>query len=968
MNKFFALIVLSTVFSLAAQPVLEICEFGKTFPSANVTLTGNKEVFRRENWNCTVQKNSGKVNVWNLNFQSSSIEPVCLTVKFILPLDFKPLRFWDGNKEYAVKKLPLSRTDFLEAFPLAVAENGTVGKAIGFAPENILSGFSRTLTDKALVLEVRIVVDNRKVQNLSVAEFDFSPEFGWRNAVEDYQNAFSAYFRPVSGVDKRIYGVGGYLSGAHKQRAFQLHSARFSKIQWEWTYAPWYESGNWYPVGEGWQTQKSEFRNYSKIHSNAMLTKEEYDEALKKQICYGNKSAAMFYYILVKDIHQNVARDYPQAVKSNSGLHSLPSNKGKTKAVFAPGTPLFDYLKNQLKQVVDNYEVSGFAFDMANSSYHFSTQSQLEYAVGRSWYDDGTIYTSDTVAPIPFADYIHTLKRDGKTMGTIFNAALSKFSPFTMFRSDAAIMEGPPHYNYSMVMPLRLIMGRKPFTFWHFNPSVSDGIKTEYLANDPAGRAKMNVGLNLFYLLKCYELGANPMNWETVDEFWKAHLPVLRSLSEAGYHPVSAIKDAEPFWVGRFGDGNSTILTVSNPKKEKITRTLKVINRYIGDGKYVFLPTDGCLKQKLLNGETTFELTLAPKEILVLRTISVKGDISEFSAGTDCLNITLKADNAFTFELPAVDFYRNRISGDKDGIVSGKVDRNIKLVMQPACGIFADSDAMINMLAINPVIEAGMAPEAQIVAEMVAMYHPHIKASMLYNGKINNRTPGFMNADLCETDIKITAPSKGGAVKKICIGTPADFPEFKMPENCTGAFLTMPDSDTLWIGGKNKSEISKAADIYFAMLDKYYSSIIRVDFKHPSGWGGDEKFVAGEGQKYLQIIGDQTKKNNNWRYQWYPLAGVKGGDEISFTVSCKLEKLSSGKVQVGIYEFSDEKCRKALRFRSVEVKAEADWQNITGKFKLSDKAKSARFYFLCRNLGKEDIFLVRSLELSVINK
>ncbi len=970
MNKILGLICICAAFSLAARPLLEISEFGRTSPSVKTELSGKKEGFSGEKWNCSVVKESGKVNNWKLVFQSFGSEPVRLTVKFTLPLDFKPLRFWDGNKEYEVKKLPLTRTDFLEAFPLAVAENGTSGKALGFAPENILSGFSRTLTDNALVLEARIVVDNRKIQNLVITEFDFVPEFGWRNAVEDYQNAFSAYFRPVPGVDKRIYGVGGYLSGAHKQRAFQLHSARFSKIQWEWTYAPWYESGNWYPVGDGWKTQKNEFRNYHKIRSNAMLSRSEYDEALKKQIHYGNKSAAMFYYILVKDIHQNVAGAYPQAVKSTSGLHSLPSNKGKTKAVFAPGTPLFDYLKKQLKQVVDNYEVSGFSFDMANSSYHFSTPSQLEYAVGRSWYDDGTIFTSDTVSPIPFADYIHTLKRDGKTMGTIFNAALSKFSPFTMFRSDAAIMEGPPHYNYSMVLPLRLIMGRKPFTFWHFNPVVSDGIKTEFLGNDPAEKAKVDLGLKQFYLLKCYELGANPMNWETVDEFWGTHLPVLRSLSEAGYHPVSAIKDADPFWIGRFGDGSSTILTISNPKDKKVTRTLKVINRYLGDGKYVFLPTNGSLKQKTVNGETVFELTLAPKEIFVLRTIAVKGDISEFTAGTDGLNITLEADKTFAFELPSVDFYGNRIPGGKAGVISGKADKNIKFVMHPACGIFTDSGTMIQMLAgnIDVVIEAGNTPEAQNAAEMLAMYRPHIKASMLYNGKINNRNPGFMKAELCNPELKITAPAKGGTGKKICIGTPADFPGFKIPENCTGAFLVMPDADTLWIGGNKPSEIHRAANVYFGMLDKYYSSMIKVDFKRPLGWGGDEKFVAGDGQKYLQIIGDPTKKNNNWRYQWYPLAGVKGGDEISFTVSCKLEKLSSGKVQVGIYEFSDEKGRKALRFLPVEVKAAPDWQSVTGKFKLSSKAKSARFYFLCRNLGKDDVFLVRSLELSIINK
>ena len=121
-------------------------------------------------------------------------------------------------------------------------------------------------------------------------------------------------------------------------------------------------------------------------------------------------------------------------------------------------------------------------------------------------------------------------------------------------------------------------------------------------------------------------------------------------------------------------------------------------------------------------------------------------------------------------------------------------------------------------------------------------------------------------------------------------------------------------------------------------------------------------------QKYLQIIGDPSKKKNKWRYQWYPISGVKGGDEISFTSSCKLEKLSAGKVQIGVYEFSDEKGSKALKFNSIEVKASPNWQSISGKVKLNPKTKVVRFYFLCRNLGKNDIFLVRSLELSIVKK
>jgi len=964
MNRILLLIGLFTAVAAAAAPVLEISEFGKKVPVIRERLSGKEQIFSGTSWNCRVKKKKGQLTVWELNFTGSRHEPVRLAVKFTSPVTFTPRRFWDGNKEHKVEKLPLKRDDFLEAFPLAAAEDGSRGAALGFAPETILSGFRRMLTSDALELETRIAVDDRRGQKLAVVEYAFTPEFGWRNAVEDYHNAFPAWFRPVSGVDRRIYGVSGYLSGAHMQRPFELHSARFTGIRWEWTYAPWYASGFWYPVGDGWKTEKNEWRNYFRIRAPKMLTRTEYDDAVRKEMYWGNKAAAMFYYILVKDIHQDLANSYPQAVQGSSGLHSLPSNRGKTKSVFAPGTPLFDYLKNQLRQVVENYEVSGFSFDMANSSYHFTTPSQLEYAVGRSWYDDGKIYTSDTVAPIPFSDYIHTLKRNGKTMGTVFNAALGKFSPFTMFHCDGAIMEGPPHYNLGIVLPLRLTMGRKPLTFWHFMPDNSAGVMTDFIAGDPERKERVRRGLRLFYLHKCYELGINPMNWE-VDDSWRIHLPVLRALSEAGYHPVSAVKGAEPFRTGRFGDGVGTLITFSNPKRKKITRTVKVLTRHLGKGKFAFLPTQGKLRQRIAEGETVFELALAPKEIVVLRSIAVEGGISELTAETAGKDIVLAANGAFSFRLPDADPAGNRLAGGRDGVFSGRTEGRVRLIPLAACGIFAKVPTMTALLDDGsfPSVEAGSAADTQTAAEMVAMYRPHVKASRLSRGTVNNREPGFMSADLCKPDLVIAAPGRGKAGKRICLGTPADFPAFTVPENFAGPFLAMPDAETLWIGGRTPQEVGKAANVYFAMLDKCRTAVPDVDFKHPEGWGGNEKFVQGDGQKYLRIAGDPARKDNNWRYEWYPLTEIKGGDEITFTVSCKAEKITSGKILLGIYEFSDGQARKHLRFAPVELKAAPGWQTVSGKIKLRPETRSARFYFLCRGLGKGDVFTVRSLKL-----
>ena len=808
----------------SSEPVLRIREFGAEKPVVEAKLAGEVQEFSGNGWTCRAEKVTNPLAGWRLSFTSTRHEdPARLTVTFTSPLDFQPARFWDGSKERKADTLPLERKEMLETFPLATAENGKQGRALGFAPQTVLSEFSRALTAEGLVLEARIVSDDRRVQVLDIVDYAFTPDFAWRNAVEDYQDAYPSWFRPIPGADKRIYGVSGYYLGGALQRPFQLHSWRHSGLSWEWTYAPWYESGNWYAPGEGWYGETQGYWDYYGHRKEKQLTRQEYDEALKQEMFWGDKSAAMMFYILVKDIHKNVADNYPDALKPGiSGLHSRPSNAGHTRSAFAPGSALFDYVKRQLKEIVDHYEVSGFSFDMANSSYHFTTPSQLEYAVGRSWYDDGTIYTSDSVVPIPFSDYLHTLKRNGKPMATMFNAANSEASPFTFFHCDGAILEAGPGANADMVLALRLTLGRKPFTFWH---AIFPAVRSSLYQGDPEKTAEITLGVKQYYLLYCYRYGCNPMNWVSADNFFRSHLNILRALSEAGYHPVSAIRGAEPFWTGRFGDGAETILTFSNPKREKVTRTVRVVNRYLGEGKYAFLPSAGTLAQKIANGETVFELTLEPKEIVTLRTVALKGEVTGFTASADEKSFRLQADAPFAYTLPSADFDGRCIRfGEK--FISGKADGSAAFELLPSCGVFGPEKDLTAFLAEGqtPALEAGAGKDTLIAAEMVSMYRPSVKANRKRWGKINSGGPGFLDPALAKPDLILSAPGQGAAGKKILVGTPGDFPGFKAPANWNGPFLAMPDADTLWIGGHTPDQVRKAALKYSDLLDGERSS------------------------------------------------------------------------------------------------------------------------------------------------
>ena len=146
----------------------------------------------------------------------------------------------------------------------------------------------------------------------------------------------------------------------------------------------------------------------------------------------------------------------------------------------------------------------------------------------------------------------------------------------------------------------------------------------------------------------------------------------------------------------------------------------------------------------------------------------------------------------------------------------------------------------------------------------------------------------------------------------------------------------------------------------------------KVDFVNISGWGGRSKFIKGDGQKYLSLTGDPAQPHNDMYYTFYHMSrlnlNLQGGDQITFKVSCKLEKLTAGKFQVGVYEFSDPDARKSIRFQCLDVPVSSDWQTLTKTIYLHPKTQCTRFYFVGRNAGKGDTLLVRGLEVELHSK
>jgi hypothetical protein len=705
--------------------------------------------------------------------------------------------FFDGFEERTWNSQSvLERNTIMETFPLAAAWNHTSGMALGLSPDSMVSymhnGLRRTKLAEELFYITRVVADARREQEITFCAYPFKPEFGWRNAVDDYYSEYAKYFKPTPGIDERIYGIGGYFISTHITRDLEIHSGRQLNMGWEWTYCPWVMAGNWYVDRNDWKNGDG-YMHWATYWKRYPCTFEEYQRAETKRFESGNRQAAMFFYILVKDIGKELVNRYPESRRKdhnntsdeNSFLFSLPDNKNKTYLSFAYGTGLASYLEKELREAVENYQISGFALDMANWGGDEYCDAQMNYAIGRSFDEQGHIYTADSILPIPFAKYIHTLKKGEKTMGVYMNHALEAQPALPIFYSDAVMFEGNPEMQIDNFKALRLMSGQKPMTFWNSIAMTGKNNAINWnMAQQPEIRNHITQGLAQYLLFNCLRYGISPMNWAAAYQdgnFFRPWLSTIIDLKKAGWQVVPAIKfypDVE-LWYGRFGSGADTIFTITNPTNEPVETKAQLINSYLGDVQYIPKAITGQQIEPQLKGITSeFAVKLQPKEIMVLRNCNWHPPMT-----ADLLS-------------PA------------DQIT----------------GFFSMADAKSATVTV-------VAPDtdAKVIYDYLDRYYPYVQACLDRHGKAFTREPGMLNPkyDSCW---RLPLQKMLTSGKQIAIGTPGQFPELvalltsaeqnNLCQKHVGFIKVFPKQSILWISGNNVADIRKASDKYFELMDQ----------------------------------------------------------------------------------------------------------------------------------------------------
>ncbi len=778
-------------------------------------------------------------------------EPYRITVAMQLAFDGNAESFFDGHTVHAGQPAQWRRDMTGGTFPLTALYDAGTGIAAGLTPDNVYSYFAGTATPRLLTVTTHLVLDHRAEQKLNWVAIEFKPEFGWRDAIDIYYRLYPEFFRPHPGVDSRIYGLGGYMISAREQYPLQLHAARRGNLDWEWSYAAWTRAGYWYPDAGEWRDGVDYYDWWSAPHQPKFCTYDEYHAGRTEQFTEGNTAAAMFYYILGKDIHETLTETYPEALltmpdgtlyHAPSGFYSILSDQGRTRFSFPHGSGLGTYLENELRQATENYEISGFAFDMANHMHNTYSPSQLEYARGRAFDAGGGIYTTDTVTPLAFAEFVHTLKRGDKQMGVIMNLALDRTYAPTVFAADAVMFEGGPECHWDSVMPLRLMSGAKPFSFWNgiAGGKYCTAIRWDYNDSEAAvdGWTMINDGLAELQLLKCLELGASPMTWAAQHRqgaLFGPWLPTIRRIKKLGWQPVPALKSGnDSIWTGRFGSGAETIITVSNPTRKPVTLDAELISSYLGDAAYILVAANSPKEQTQRVGadSTGLRFTLQPKEALLFQVLEVKGlDGDEFEVVTrnddgELVISSGKWPEGATVhgEIFTPDEERSAgIAFAPAGARELRIPLPERTIIQGGAddiaGFFTSEYLTGNAPAPRITAAATPAPAANYLIKALNTYFPYMLASQASTGKSWYSEPGFFTPESIRI-VDLTRTTEAETARRIYIGSPDEFPGLTPPAPSPGGFIQLTEAG-LWIGGRTDRELHEAAQKYLKLLDKF---------------------------------------------------------------------------------------------------------------------------------------------------
>ena len=571
---------------------------------------------------------------WRVTLRNKGEKQRLLEVRCGFVGSFKSnVAFWDGFELHTDPGTNVVRDTMAQTFPMTCAFTGRSGIGIALPPATFCSylthAFGGTEERCMLAQSVRVVVEPRQTEQVEFLLFSFRPTYGYLNALQNYYDAFPDWFRAAGDVDPRVTG-GGATYWCWAQNSPEICRRFYG--EWEWCYAPFRRTGDWYG--------REEFWNYTPprpIGKDRALPREEFLRKRAEQFDRGRHcDAAMLFYLpaniwceiqLANEKYKDaiVLRDDGSGkLKPIEYLKPWVTGHDNELVIFPWGTSFADACMRDMRQIASELNISGFAFDTANGGIPYRGAGVAK-SPGRAW-DEAGPYVDLGVAVAKMEEFVHTLRtRDGKRCALVSNPTGRTTFPIC-FRSDSAMHEYAPYRQLDEQRSVRHLLGRKTMVWWD-DYSASPLLNWKKMSPDEIRQAWL--GLVDFVLLRSLYMGGIPTPRLTMGvPKLVRELPMIHEVVRAGWQPVPAFKivgsrakDAL-LWTARYGDGLDSFLTLGNASGKEFAGDIQIENSYLGPNTYIFALYGEGVEQQTISGSTTRITVRVPsRQALVLKPV-----------------------------------------------------------------------------------------------------------------------------------------------------------------------------------------------------------------------------------------------------------------------------------------------------------------------------------------------------------
>jgi len=536
-----------------------------------------------------------------------------------------PLHVFDGWDDFADPQKLVSSDRLRGNMPITCAWDSKTTVAVGLDPGQLVSYFRheyepRPQAQARLATLTRIVLDPGQSETVRFVTLAAPGEWGKYEAFEAYYDSFPSFFVARPDVDPRA-SLGSAIYAAWPASNWSPEVTRRLYGGWDWCYAPFRRTGDIVGRPELW-----DYKSARPIDKTRSLPRDQYLKWRAERFADGARRCdvgMMFYIPSQVWCEETLARDrYADALTTDPKAKvyfDTPWVTGHDNELrmFPRMTSFGDQSLKDLADVARTLDLSGFAFDTAGDGCRYlgPTLPKLPH---RAWDDQVGVYCDESIAVTALMDYVHTLKKDGRTLAVVANP-MSYGTFASCAHCDSAMLEANP-WNGTRESGdrLRWKMGHKTLVWWE-GYGLEDFVDPDTVTKEQLTRVYQ--GLADFTLLQSLRVGYIPpplfTNGVARLVRW---LPAIVECVQTGWQPVPAARVPEPLWSSRYGTGLSTILAVAHETGELVNGDVTVENKRLGGNVLLFSGYGSAeMTNRIVKGETVIPLNVPVRTPVLLR-------------------------------------------------------------------------------------------------------------------------------------------------------------------------------------------------------------------------------------------------------------------------------------------------------------------------------------------------------------